>query len=127
MWTLGEIRIYVQEFSDELGQIIPRIQPLDGPTVLQLFGDETSIYKIQGKVVGYDHIDVLKSYAHDGSEHNLVESPSGVPVSGYFNQNLYLKKMNYSRDKSLMQTIRQDVSCYAPVFTVDIELYKDDN
>ena len=126
MWNLDSVRIYVQEFGDELGEIIPRIQPLDGPTILQIFGDESSIYKIQAKIVGYDDLDTIKGYVHDGATHNLLESPSGVSVPGYFDKDLYIRKMSYSRDKSIMQTMRNDLSCYAPVFTLDLELYEDE-
>lgn len=127
MWTLDDVRIYVQELTDDRGQIIPRIQPLDGPTVLQFFGVESSIYKIKGKAVGYDDLDTIKDYASDGTEHTLLESPSGVAVSGYFNEDLYISKLSFSRDNTVKQTLRRDLDCYAPVFSLDIEFYKDEN
>ena len=125
MWTIDSTRIFTQELSDDLGQIIPRLQPLAGDTILQIFGNETSIYKLKGYVVGYDDVDTIKTFAHDGIVHTILESPSGIPVSGMFNKNLYIKKVTAVREKTSMQTIRPDLDCYSPVFSIDLELYTD--
>lgn len=125
MWTLDSVRIFTQELADDLGQIIPRIQPLSGGTILQVFGNETSIYKMKCIVVGYEDVDTIKSYVHDGVTHSFLESPSGIPVSGMFNEDLYIRKANITRERTSMQTIRPDLDCYSPVFNIDLELYKE--
>lgn len=125
MWHIDTTRIFVQELVDDSNQIIPRLQPLDGDTILQLFGTETSIFKLKGKVVGYTDLNTLKGYSRDATTHVVLESISGVAEPDMFNMTLYLKKVTASRDKTLMQTIREDLDCYAPVFDVDIELYTD--
>ena len=127
MWTVDyTTRIYTQELASEVGQILPRLQPLAGATIIQRFGHESDIYKLKGKVVGYTDLNILKSYVQDGLEHTISEVASGVP-SGYmyFRDDFYFRKVSESRDSSITQTMRQDLDCHTPVFSVELELYKD--
>lgn len=127
MWTVDyTTRIYTQELGSEVSQILPRLQPLAGGTVIQRFGHETDIYKLKCKVVGYTDLNILKSYVQDGLEHTISEVASGVP-SGYmyFKNDFYFKGVRENRNKSIQQTLRTDLDCYTPVFDVELELYKE--
>lgn len=130
MWTVDyTTRIFVQELGSNKGQILPRLQPLDGGTIIQVFGYESDIYKLAAKVVGYADLNALKALVEDGAEHIISEVASGVSTSGYmyFRDSFYIKNISDKRLSTMKQTIRQDLDCYAPVFDVEMELYKDDS
>lgn len=116
-WVYNNIRIYVERETENSSQIIARIQPLEGTTVLQIFGDDAPIYKFSGRVVGVDNKDSLKALINDGTAYTFSGS--------YFNESLYLKSLEIERDASVVyQTIDQLQSCYAPVYNVNLELYE---
>jgi hypothetical protein len=71
-WTLGGQRIYVQEDGSEGSQIIPRLQPLDGETVLQFFGYESQIRTLSAIVVGNTKRDALLGYRKTSTTRSLV-------------------------------------------------------
>lgn len=114
MWTYNNIRIYVQDFDSSQRQIIARLQPLNTTTVRQIFGDESPIIKIQGKVVGLSNLNSLAALINDGTAYTL---------SGYdlYNQSLYLSSLVYKIDNSMYQTIDPLQDCEAPVYTVTME------
>ena len=66
MWSLGGIRIFVQDMREHTAQIIPRLQPLSGGTVLQVFGHEDDIRTVSGLVVGQADKNDLKDMATGG-------------------------------------------------------------
>jgi len=119
MWTLGGTRIYVQELSNSYTQIIPRLQPLASGTVLQFFGYEHEIKNITAIVVGSGDHDHLASLTTSGNASFELDSPEGI-LGNYF-----VKSINFNREKTSMQTIRTDLSCYAPVYRAEMQLYKD--
>lgn len=127
MWTVDyTTRIFTQELGSEVGQIIPRLQPLAGGTIKQLFGYEDDIYKLKCKVVGYTDLNVLKSYVEDGLAHTISEVASGVSLGYmYFRDDFYFRKVTEKRTNTIKQTLRQDLDCAAPVFDVELELYKE--
>lgn len=117
MWTYGNIRIFAQTDTDTVGQIIPRIQPLSGATVLQIFGHESAIKSMSAVVVGSGDVEHLKTLPSSGVAFSLV-GPDGT-IGDY-----YPKSVNSARQMSVYQTIRGDLACTSPVYTVDLELYE---
>ena len=125
MWMIDyTYRVYVQEIEEETGQIIPRLQPVDGKTVMQVFGYESDIINVDMKVVGYTDHDAIKALAKDGSTHYISDVASGIPLSGYTKE-VYIKSFSSKRNKTLFQTMRDDLDCDAPVFDISLELYYD--
>jgi len=116
MWSYGNIRIYAQTDVDATSQIIPRIQPLSGPTILQIFGNDSAIKSITAIVVGSGDASSLNSYAADGTAYTLV-SPE-VTVGSF-----YLKSISMARQYSISQTMRPDLACDAEVYMATMELY----
>lgn len=112
-WTLDTVRIYVQEDNLEGGQIIPRLQPISGGTVLQIFGYESPVKTIVGIVVGLTDATALMQMTQDADTHTLI-SAEGVE------QDLYVNKVSLKRIPSIYQTIRTDLACDAPVYQFSI-------
>ena len=52
MWTLGGTRIYPHTKKETASQIIPKLQPLNGGTVHQVFGYESPEITLTCLVVG---------------------------------------------------------------------------
>lgn len=118
MWTLNSIRIFVQENTGEAGQIIPRLQPLSGPTVIQIFGYESEVKSINAFVVGDTDKDALMALRTTGSAYELM-SPMG-DLGDYV-----VSKVNYKQIPNICQTLRPDLPEDAPMYIFDIELYPD--
>jgi hypothetical protein len=117
MWLLDSTRIFVQKLEGNINQIIPRLQPLSGGTVLQFFGYEDEVTKVGCLVVGEDDLADLKGMAIDYSYHTLSGPDS-------YTQDFYVKSISSDRMMTVAQTIRTDLDCYAPVFKVELELYE---
>ena len=115
-WTLGGQRIYVQQINGEASQIIPRLQPLGGRTVIQFFGYESEVKTISALVVGNTKKDLLLSWRKDETLRALV-SPEGSLG------NYYIHKVSYKREPIVCQTIDTALAPESPVYTVDFELY----
>jgi len=116
MWTYGNIRIFAQTDSNAVGQILPRIQPLAGATIIQVFGHESNIKTISAIIVGSGDASHLETLTSSGAAFPLV-GPDGA-MGDY-----YPKSITIDRHMSLYQTIRTDLSCTAPVYDVSLELY----
>jgi len=117
MWILGDIRIYVEDIKDTKAQNVVRLQPVEGGTVHQVFGYTYPIINITGKVIGFTDKEALEDLAETGSSHTL--RGYGKIYGSY-----YIANMSFTRVYSISQTIRPDLDCDAPIFTVDLELYK---
>jgi hypothetical protein len=115
-WTLGGNRFYVQEINGEGSQIIPRLQPLDGGTVIQFFGYENEIRSVSALVVGDTKRDTFIAYKKSSTLRALV-SPEGAMG------NYYVKKVTWKREPIVCQTIDTSLPEEAPVYTMDFELY----
>lgn len=126
MWMIDDTyRVYVQKLGENTKQTIPRLQPLSSKTVMQIFGYESDIYGVSMKVVGYDDHNAIKAMAKDGTTHTITETPpSGSGFSGW-NKTIYISSFSSDRTNSMIQTMRGDLSCYAPVFDVELEVYFD--
>lgn len=116
MWTFGGTRIFVQDISDTIKQIIARLQPLSGGTIIQTFGYESDVYSVNALVVGDTDLAALKAMAIDSATHTL----SGY---GTVYGNFYLSNIVHKRLPTMQQTIRTDLDCESPVYSVDMELY----
>jgi hypothetical protein len=118
MWTLNGIRIFTQESKSDAAQIIPRLQPLNGGTILQFFGYDDPVRTLSAIVVGDTDRDALLALAASSSSYELV-GPEGS--DGDF----FVKKVSYSRTPNICQTMRGDLADDAPVYNFDFELYPD--
>lgn len=116
-WSLGTVRIFTQEIGGTNKQIVPRLQPLAGGTVYQVFGYEKNIKKVDALVVGESDLSTIKSYTTTGNFYTL-NSPEGSLG------NFIVSSVQYKRINCIYQTIRLDLPCNAPVYEVSIELYR---
>lgn len=115
-WSINGIRVITQTFEDANKQTIPRLQPLGGGTILQVFGYENSVYQMSGKVVGETNYTALKALAKSGLSYTLTTDLDTKTV--------YVASANFRRDETRTQTIDPQQDCYAPVWTVTLELYE---
>lgn len=119
-WTLNNIQIFTQDFDEGTKNIIARIQPLSGGTVLHKFGYESTVYSINAVVVGSTDKDGLLGLAQTNTAYNLVTPYT--TISGVYVSAVKAKQ----RLGIISQTIRNDLDCDAPVFDVSIEVYIED-
>src|SRR5689334_2809482 len=117
-WTLGGIRTFVQESKEDGGQIIPRLQPLSGGTVLQVFGYESTIRTLNCIVVGDTDKNAIKDM-RTGGTYALV-GPEGSLGS------FLVKNVTVTRVMCIKQTLRLDLDCEAPVYNIEVQLYDED-
>lgn len=115
-WTLGGVRIFAQESKREASRIMPRLQPLNGGTVIQSFGYESPVHSITALVVGDTDRDALMAMSISTSDYALV-SPEGSMG------NFSVKKASYNRIPNICQTLRTDLAEDAPMYNFDFELY----
>jgi len=117
-WTLNGTRIYVQESKSEGAQIIPRLQPLNGGTILQFFGYEDQVRMLSAIIVGDTDRNALLGLYSTGLSYSLV-TPEGT--EGDF----FVKKVTYTRIPNSCQTLRNDLASDSPMYNVSVELYPD--
>lgn len=115
-WYVDSVRTFVDESKEEGGQIIPRLQPLGGSTILQIFGYESIIRNIGGLIVGDTDKNALLAKRTDGNTHTLT-GPEGSLGS------FYVKNVTISRIHSICQTIRPDLDIDAPVYQFEIQFF----
>ena len=113
---MGSVRIFVQESKEDAGQIVPRLQPLSGGTVLQVFGYESDIRTLQAIVVGDTDKDDLKAMRQGGT--HALTSPEGSLGS------FTVKNVSVNRVMCICQTLRPDLAEDSPVYDVEIQLYE---
>ena len=118
-WIYGGVRIFTQDMTTDDGQIIARLNPIGGGTVLQVFGYDDLIVKINAYVVGIDDISTLRSLTTSGISFNLFSphGPTGYPY--------LLNKITAKEIRNRCQTLRSDLAEDSAVYIVDMELYKD--
>ena len=115
-WTFNGVRIFVQEISGEGSQIIPRLQPISGGTVLQFFGYDNEVVTVTGMIVGNTDRDALRALKKTDTAYTLV-SPEGS-LGTY-----YVKKVSNKRLPIICQTFRTDLPEESPVYDVSLELF----
>lgn len=118
MWTLNAIRIFTQESKEDGSQIIPRLQPLNGGTILQFFGYEDQVRNLSALVVGDIDRDALMALYKTGVSYELI-GPEGS------DGNYFVKKIGFSRIPNICQTLRTDLAEDSPMYNFSIELYPD--
>jgi hypothetical protein len=119
MWILDSVRIFAQDLPEDGKQAIARLQPLSGPTVYQVFGYESSVFKLSAVVVGQDDIDDLRAASRDGALHTL---------SGAWDiyKSVYVSAFSFKPRKGVIwQDLRTDLDCDDPVFDVELELLEE--
>jgi len=119
-WSLGGIRIFVTDGTEEVGQIVAKLQPLSGGTIHQIFGYETPVRKLSCYIVGEDNKELLMNLTTSGTTFEL-QSPEGV--LGDF----IVEKVSMPRVQCVKQTIdlTGSLTCDSPVFRGDITLLED--
>ena len=117
-WSYDDIRIYVQEYQSGHKQIIPRLNPIGAGTILQIFGYDERILKVNAYVVGVADITALRLLTTTGLSYDLATPEEGTYP--YFCNDVSDKMI-----KTICQTMRPDLADTAPVYLVDMELYFD--
>lgn len=117
MWTVGNVRVFTQTFSEENKQVIAELVPLRDGSIYQVFGWEGNKAKLTGYVVGVGDKNTLMGYTRTGTAIN-VNSPYGNLG------NFLVKSCDVTLTPSIGQTLRPDLPCTAPVFAVSLELIK---
>jgi len=94
---------------------IARLNPLQGGTILHIFGYDESVLTVNAKVVGESNKEALVA---------LTTDPTTVVFSGDQGAlNVYVSSVRAGRDDSYWQTLDITQDCTAPVYTVALELY----
>jgi len=120
MWFLDSTRVFAQELPEDGRQQIARLQPLEGPTVHQIFGYESPIFKLNAVVVGQDDIDAIRAMSRDATTHTLSGAWDTIKT-------VYVAGFSFKpRRNVIWQSVRQDLDCDAPVFDVEIELFEEE-
>lgn len=118
-WTLGGVRIFVQEHEESNSQILPRLQPLSGGTVIQIFGYESKIVKLNAIVVGDVDRNAIRAMPKTGSNYSLT-FPGGGSMS------MLVKSVVFKQRPNICQTLRPDLAEDANMYDAAIELYIED-
>ena len=118
-WTLGGHRIYVQGSDENTSQILPRLQPLAGGTVIQSFGYDSTVRSVTAIVVGDTIKSALLAFAQDGGVAHTFVSPEGS-LGDWIVKSCVPKRTN-----STCQSIDQAQPDTAPVYDVELELWQE--
>lgn len=119
-WTYGGVRIYAQESSRSSAQILARLQPVNGGTVIHSFGYESMIRNVTAIVVGDTNDAALYAFSKDGGTTHELVSPEGSLG------NWICKGYSSRRTDSTCQTIDTTQPETAPVYEVELELHRED-
>lgn len=119
-WTYGGHRIYVQESREGASAILPRLQPLAGGSKIQSFGYDSDIRNVTALVVGDTIKNALKAFSKDGGTLHAFVSPEGSLG------NWSLKSFSSNRTDSTCQTIDITQPEEAPVYEIELELWRED-
>lgn len=120
MWKYGGVRIFVTDIQDDVQQIVARLNPIAGGTVMQIFGWDDPVYKIDATIVGEADHASLVGMRDSGTDYDLLTPET--TISG-----LVLSKASFRRVYTIGQTLRPDLDCTAPVYEVSLELFLDVN
>lgn len=126
-WYIDSNRIYVQEFQRQDKQIIARLQPIDYPTVMQYFGDESPVYQVTAKIAGDSKMTAIAALAKDGTvcalQTPIIEVAN--PVS-YLTISGYISSLSMNMEYSMAQTFDPSADCDANVYAINFEFYRID-
>ncbi len=121
-WTLNGIRLYVQEKDNDIEQILARLNPYNGPTILHRWGRESEKLTLNALVLTSGDIGLLDAMTIDTTSYAFI-TPEGA------GGNWIVKKLSWSRDKSVRHVFfdRPSVPDDAPLYRVSMELYIDES
>ena len=117
-WSYAGYRIFVQEYQSGHKQIIPRLNPIGDGTILQIFGYDERILKVNAYVVGFEDMTKLRLLTTSGIAFDLA-----TPAEGTYPY--FCNDVSDRMVKTVCQTLRPDLPEDAPVYLVDLELYYD--
>lgn len=120
-WTLDNVRIYAQGYSDNTSAIIARLQPVGANTVHQFFGWESPRLSLRGLVTSTSGVEILKSYRTTGVSYTL-SGPEGT-IGDFF-----VKDVRVDLQQTVHVTLfdQPTLDPETPVYTVALELYQDE-
>jgi hypothetical protein len=104
---------------EDTSQILPRLQPLAGPTIVQSFGYDSLIRKMTAIVVGDTIKDAIKGYSQDGGTAHAIMSPEGSLGS------FVVRSCSVKRLPITCQTIDTLQATTSPVYELEVELFED--
>lgn len=119
MWQYNGLRIYVQKSSKGASQIMPRLQPLAGGSVLQSFGYDSTVRNVTAVIVGDTIEQALEALSKDGGLAHAFVSPEGSLG------NWILKEYSSNRTESTCQTIDETQPEDSPVYDVELTLWQE--
>lgn len=119
-WTFNNVRIYTNRDDDKVAQVIARLQPLTGSTILHIFGNEAEIKSIGGLIATSGDLITLKGLVSTGLSYTL-SGPEGI-VGDYF-----VKDFTSKRTTAVNSCFfdRPALPSDVPVYEVGLELFKD--
>ena len=117
-WFFDSTKIFPQTYNIDKKQIIARLNPLGGGTVLHFFGYENETIKMTVMLAGETNLGVLLAAAEDGAGHYIIESGTGVSITS-----VYVNNITANRLPVIYQTFDPSEDCDAVVYSVDMELY----
>ncbi len=119
-WKFNGNRIYAQEYDESSSAIAPRLQPLSGGSVIQSYGYDSDIRKIEAIVVGNTVKDNLKALSKDGMQPHELVSPEGSLG------NWSLKSFTARRIPNVCQTIDPLQAEDVEIYNVSLEFWRED-
>lgn len=125
-WTLDSVRIFVSETKEEASQIVPRLQPLSGDTVLQTFGYESDVITIGAIAIGDTDKDALKALRTGGTAALVEIRTDSLGGTQTINHGTFtVKNVSIQRIHCISQSVLVDGNhtCDDPVYQAEIQLY----
>jgi hypothetical protein len=119
MWTLGGVRIFVQELPEEYSQTIAELNPINAGTVHQYFGYNDAVIKLKAKFAGEAKKASLASFARNGGIYSLMFNSTNYG-------NFYVRRVSFIPQNTIYQTFDTDALCTDIVYDVEIELLKNE-
>lgn len=119
-WIFNNIRIYASRDDTKTAQVIARLQPLAGSTILHVFGNEAEIKSFGGLVATSGDLLSLQALTTTGLSYTL-SGPEGI-LGDYFVKDFSAKR-NSTVNICLFD--RPSLPSNVPVYEVNLELYKD--
>jgi hypothetical protein len=99
---------------------MPRLQPIGGGSVLQSFGYDSTVRNVTAIVVGDTIEQAIEAFSKDGGSSHALVSPEGSLGSWV------VKDYNSNRTESTCQTIDISQPEDAPVYDVEMTLWRED-
>lgn len=120
-WTFNGIRLYVQDKSSDVEQIIARLNPSSGPTILHRWGRDSEVLNITALVLTSGDIGLLDETTLSVTSYqlNTPEGDGGMWI---------LKKLSWDRSDSINHTFfdRPSLDTNTPLYRVSMEFYLDE-